>query len=348
MLGAVFLLSTSPWAKLASQEARPTPGTKKRFQPVIGDTSTLKSLIERARPIPKRSELVRHFVSLELAARAYNERKVPGAYIFGSKALRAEFDRINQLRMKGALLSLSMQLKRAQFEMLAWQPVYHWQVLEVAERGKVQGACPQTRNELTGKDWDGFQAVTYINRKSKRVVVAIAGTDPESKADLLNDWIALRGRAAPHFEVACAYLQHVIRQYSARFLGYSFACSGHSLGGGACSVAANRLGRTGITLNPIGTQKLIVGALTFRPSKISNYIDPKDFALDLYKRFNLHPEGRIYWITEKSVDSDLLQTVVQFLRRQPKIVRIWESYLAHSATRSLDRLTKYQRLKRLR
>ncbi len=348
VLGVLLLFATVASRDADGQEVLGSSLAKKPFQSVVGQTSTLRGLIERARPIPKRAELVRHFEALELANRVYRERLGHGSFIFGSDVLRREYERLNALRTKGAILTLSAQIRRALFETLAWQPVYHWQVLEHAAEGKVQGECPQTRRELTANDWKGFQAVTYINHQSKRIVVAIAGTDPASKADVFNDWVALWGRTAPHFDVACAYFQHVMRHYSARFSGYSFACSGHSLGGGACSVAASRLGRVGIALNPIGTHQQIKGQVLSQRSTMVNYIDPKDFALDLYRRFNRHPDSRIYWIADKPISRDLLQSFLQLVRRQPKIVRLWDSYLAHSATLSLDRLAKIQKLRRLR
>ncbi|MEM9359159.1 MAG: hypothetical protein AAGB04_23490 [Pseudomonadota bacterium] len=348
VLGALLVTATAASRDADGQEALGSSLAKKPFQSVVGQTSTLRGLIEQARPLPERAEFVRHFGALELANRVYREQLEPGSFIFGSDVIRREYERLNALRTKGAVLTLSAQIKRALFEALAWQPVYHWQVLEYAAEGKVQGECPQTRRELTANDWKGFQAVTYINHQSKRIVVAIAGTDPASKADVFNDWVALTGRVAPHFDVSCAYFQHVIRQYGSRFAGYSFACSGHSLGGGACSVAASRLGRMGIALNPIGTHQQIKGQVLPQQSTMVNYIDPKDFALDLYRRFNRHPDGRVYWIADKPVSRDLLQSFLQLLRRQPKIVRLWDSYLAHSATLSLDRLAKIQKLQRLK
>ncbi|MEM8975050.1 MAG: hypothetical protein AAGD43_23570 [Pseudomonadota bacterium] len=347
VLGALLLAVTGTSNDAAGQEPRRSSLANKPFQSVVGQKSSLRGLIELARPIPKRAEFVGHFEAMELATRAYHERLEPGSFVFGTNSLRRDYERLNVLRIKGAILTLSGQVQRALFEPLAWQPVYHWQVLERAKAGRVRDVCEQTRRKLTADDWKGFQAVTYVNHQSKRIVVAIAGTDPESKADLFNDWVALLGKTAPHFDVACAYFQHVIRYYGSRFAGYSFACSGHSLGGGACSVAASRLGRVGIALNPIGTHQLITGAVVARRSMMANYIDPKDFALDLYKRFNRHPDGRIYWIAEKPISLDLLQSFVQLLRRQPKISRLWESYLAHSATLSLDRLAKIHKLRRL-
>ena len=348
MFGAFLLVAPGPWQELASQETQSNRPKGQIFQSVVGDKSTLKSLIELARPIPRRAEFVNHFVALELAARSYNEHLKAGSFVFGTPALRNDFDRFEALQKKGVTLKLSGQLRQALFKSLAWQPVYHWQVLEVAQRSNVSEACSQTRRELSAEDWKGFQAVTYINHRSKRVVVAIAGTDPESKDDLFNDLVALRGKQAPHFEVACAYLQHLRRTYASRFAGYRYSCSGHSLGGGACSVAATRLGLRGVTLNPIGTQRTIRGPILAQPTLIANYIDPKDFALGLYKTFDLNPNGRIYWISDKPMSQSLLETFYQFVRRQPKIVRMWDSYLAHSATRSLDRLSKFQRIGRFK
>ena len=344
----MLLAFTGTWGIAAGQEPRGSSLAKKPFQSVVGQKATLRGLIERARPIPRRAQFIRHFEALELATRAYDERLDAGSFVLGTAALRQEFERLDVLRRKGALLTLSAQVKRAQFQSLAWQPVYHWQVLEHAAEHKVQGACSQTQRKLTAGDWKGFKAVTYVNHQSKRVVVAIAGTDPGSKADYFNDWVALWGATAPHFDVACAYFQHVVRYYGSRLAGYSYACSGHSLGGGACSVAAGWLDRPGITLNPIGTHQAISGPVIARSSTMVNYIDPKDFALDLYKRFNRHPDGRIYWIADRPVSLDMIQSLVQLLRRQPKIVRMWESYLAHSATLSLDRLAKIQKLRRLK
>ena len=348
MLGTLLLMAASPWQQLAGQEKQPNGSQTRVFQSVIGDKSTLKSLFELARPIPRRAEFVNHFIALELAARSYKEPLKAGSFVFGSSALRNDFDRLDALRQKGVTLKLSGQLRQALFKALAWQPVYHWQVLEVAERSNVRAACSQTRRELRAEDWQGFQAVTYVNHRSKDVVVAIAGTDPGSKDDLFNDLVALRGKQAPHFEVACAYFQHLRRTYASQLAGYSYSCSGHSLGGGACSVAATRLGLRGVTLNPIGTQRTVRGPVLAQPSMIANYIDPKDFALSLYKTFDLNPNGRIYWISDKPMSQGLLESFYQFIRRQPKIVRMWDSYLAHSATRSLDRLSKFQRIGRFK
>ena len=74
----------------------------------------------------------------ELAARSYNQQLKAGYFVFGSSALRKDFDRLNALRQKGVPLKLSGELRQALFKALAWQPVYHWQVLELAVRHNVR------------------------------------------------------------------------------------------------------------------------------------------------------------------------------------------------------------------
>ena len=73
MLGTLLLMAASPWQQLAGQEKQPNGSQTRVFQSVIGDKSTLKSLFELARPIPRRAEFVNHFIALELAARSYKE-----------------------------------------------------------------------------------------------------------------------------------------------------------------------------------------------------------------------------------------------------------------------------------
>lgn len=361
---ATMLLSQSS----LSQEQKPT--VPKRFEPVVGHQSSLsRDLGAQREPdqqrMPARSVLIDHLQALELAFRVYSEASRPETFIFGDDLTRQNFDRLKPHAEDLARepTSLRNQYVASQFEFFEWQPVYHWKVLDIADRTNVRGSCSEPsegRTPDTDREaWRGFRAVTYVNHRARRVVVAVAGTDVFSADDWKNDLVALGGYTAPYFEVACAYMRHIIETYKARLKDYEFECAGHSLGGGACSHAASRLGLRGVTLNPIGTVKSLrvkpfrtgVSSNTGARPGIFNYVDPEDPAHFAYKAADRVPSGLIYWIAPHPNENagGMLDGVLQFLKpKKSAIERAWATYQAHRATISLDRLVEFEKLARIR
>ena len=371
---ALFIGTAAALAGMVvSQVAMPQPDggkTNQKFEAVDGHKSSLKRDLSRqeapaADRMPARPVLIAHLQSLELASRVYTEQQPTRAFVFGDTQIRENFLRLlpQAASLDGSPTSLENQFIASQFSRFDWQPVYHWQVLDIAKQTEVKGGCARPgqlkAHEITARDWGGFRAVSYVNHRARRVVVAIAGTNPWSLTDWNNDLTALMGETAPYFDVACAYMQHIIATYQPRFENYEFECAGHSLGGGACSYAASRLGRRGVTLNPIGT----VATLRVKPLRIDtlsgeqaergifNYVDPGDPAYHTYKAANRVHRGAIYWIEPRQgkKPESLLGRVSKFLMpKRTAVERAWATYQAHQATTSLDRLVNFENLTRIR
>ena len=365
-------LALAMWVSISA----PTPvkaqsDEKSKFEPVRGLKSSLKQDLlasgaaSRER-MPERAVLIDHLQSLELAQRAYTETKQPETYVFGSNLERRDFDMLRLWDVSGQQNptgGLRDQFIRAQYKKFGWQPVYFWKILDIADQAAVKGSCQSGTDgiirNLDADAWRGFKAVTYVNNRTRRVVVAIAGTDMLGADDWINDAKALVGVTAPYFEVACAYMRHVVETYEKKFKNYRFECAGHSLGGGACSFAANRLGRRGVTLNPIGTSAELRGKLVgmtnlpeARASEgVFNYVDPDDPAHAVYKAANRVKSGAVYWIkpAEQKEPRSVLDRVGDFLKPRKNIFqRAWARYQAHSANVSLDRLVANEGLARIR
>lgn len=369
MIGTVAALATMlPTQAVLSQQGRLE--TDQKREPVAGHQSSLtRDLAQRDSTVldrlPTRSVLITHLQSLELASRVYTEQEPPGAFVFGNTSIRESYLRLlpQAANHDRNSTSLRSQFIASQFTRFDWQPVYHWQVLNIANQADVKGACARPgqleAQEIASDAWRGFHAISYVNHNSRRVVVAIGGTNLWSFADWNNDVVALMGETAPYFDVACAYMQHIIATYQSHFEHYEFECTGHSLGGGACSYAASRLGRRGVTLNPIGTVATprvkpfrtdgIVGEHAQRG--IFNYVDPEDPAYHTYKAANRGHSGLIYWIApqpDKKAGS-MFDRVTKFLTpKRSAVERAWATYQAHRAATSVDRLVNFENLVRIR
>jgi hypothetical protein len=177
----------------------------------------------------------------------------------------------------------------------------------------------------------------------------LRGTKLSSLADLKNDLAALLRKKPPQFDEALDYFRSVLDRYEDKLPGYTFACTGHSLGGGACAYAAAMLSRPGVTLNPIGS-KWISGIPEPSKPTIVNYIDPSDLAYKTFSLVRLPPVGQHYWIKDPPGDGGWLATakkIYRFFRPENSLTRLQKSIEAHSADGSLTRLAQYQNLPRL-
>lgn len=373
VVGFIVVAVTLMLALMVSVPVQAQREAGSKFEPVTGAKSLLRrDLLASGRlnqeRMPKRPVLIEHLQSLELAQRAYTEPNRPGAYVFGRDLNRRDFDRLksgqsSNLSGQHKAGGLRSQFVASQYEQFDWQPIYFWQVLDIADQAAVKGSCERDANgkvrQLDASAWRGFHAVTYVNHRSRRIVVAIAGTDFLSVDDWKNDAKALIGVAAPYFEAACAYMQHIIEAHSGELKNYRFECAGHSLGGGACSVAANRLGRRGVTLNPIGTSSIsrgrVVGKIKVTGARadsgVFNYVDPDDPAHAVYKAASRETSGAVYWIKPPPKDKapSTWERVKELVKPRKNIFeRAWASYQAHSANVSLDRLVAYEHLSRIK
>jgi hypothetical protein len=221
---------------------------------------------------------------------------------------------------------------------------YHLQ-----ELGSPTGRDTKLANEQTPAPFSGFSAATYVNHRSKHVVLAIAGTKLSSLADLKNDLAALLRRKPQQFDEALDYFRSVLDRYKSKLPGYTFACTGHSLGGGACAYAAAILSRPSVTLNPIGS-KWISGIPEPSKPTIVNYIDPNDLAYKTFSLVRLPPVGQLYWIKDPPHNAGWLaaaKKIYRYFRPENSLTRLQKSIEAHSADGSLTRLAQHENLPRL-
>ena len=302
------------------------------------------STIEGA--LPEKSKIIEDIQLLELASRVYEENSRPGNYVFGSDHLRRIFEHPSS--PKRSLLAQTHAMIRGQVND---EPVYHWQLLETDRLSVASSADSDERGDglVSRACKSGFSAAVYINQRSKRIVIAIAGTKITSWTDINNDVAALVRLQPAQFQVALRYIRSVLRRHRATYPGFSYMCTGHSLGGGVCAYAAAELQLPAVVLNPISTQD-ITGAARYTSAVIESYIDPKDFAYELYKRAMLLPTGKIYWIKEDPSTEGWLTRVERFYRSvipDGKFNRLHKAIEAHSVNGSLDRLSKVAGLPRL-
>ncbi len=311
-----------------------------------GNLSGANGHEENVRKLPKGEQLVRDFEAMELAIKAYDKVLPTKTYVFGSDHQRKLLK-----PSSGHEHSLIKSTRQMILDQYAHRPVYDWQVLEssapVAVGCKLAGEV--TTPDVSAEAWQGFSATTYVNHTSKQIVVAIAGTDILSLSDLNNDRLALMHSKPPHFDAACAYFQDVIKRYEAKFDQYEFSCTGHSLGGGACSYAAAMLGRPAVTLNPIGNKWQPVGSNAPRAA-IRHYIDPDDLAYNVFKTIQLPPVGTIYWIKAPPKESTFFDGLLQIYRifkPETTLQRFSKAHQSHSASNALDRLGNIAKIQRL-
>jgi hypothetical protein len=344
LLRALLVVVVTAWPAQA-QLAGGQDGTSRPFAPVVGmdgrQIVSLRELAKRARDFPERSRLVRHYQFMELATRVYGETDSIGSFVFGADAQRAYFD--GDTRSRSRLLEDTKRLIREQVDN---QPVYHWKLLHKSEQVFGDG---ERSYDVAAAKAAGFLAATYVNHGLKQVVVAIAGTDPLSLADIKNDLAALVRMKPSQFDHALSYFRDALERYRRKLPGYAFACTGHSLGGGACAYAAAMLGEPAVVLNPIGA-KWIAGLPDPRGTRIENYIDPDDFAFAVYSRAQLPPVGELYWIKQHRPENgawERLKKAYRLLRPENSVSRVAKSIAAHSADTSLTRLARFKNLPRL-
>ncbi len=261
-------------------------------------------------------------VALELASRAYDEHRAPGQSAFQSRS--------------------------------------DWRVLEHA----VSAMQPALRQRAEAS---GFDATAYVNHTERRIIIAIAGSCTrlffgarqaavKSQQECKKDWIdndinaALKDARAPdQFGVARDYIGAAIDRHVPPDGGssYTFECSGHSLGGGACAFAAAALGLRATTLNPISAGVLQAA----RPELIANYVVEGDLARIVYGLRGLAPTGIVYVIDDgrdrlkpilQAVSYGALRGTAYFIGRQ-----FVEAFLDHKLGQGLDRLAEQAQMKRL-
>jgi hypothetical protein len=120
-----------------------------------------------------------------------------------------------------------------------------------------------------------------VNKRAKRIVIAIGGTSFRDLGDLKTDYAALRHTVLPEqFRIALDYARDVRERFGAT---HAISCSGHSLGGGACAYLAATLGMKAVTINPIAA------AMPHRVCKhyltrIDNYVMGQDIAFLTYQK----------------------------------------------------------------
>ena len=172
------------------------------------------STIEGA--LPEKGKIIEDMQLLELASRVYEERTRPGNYVFGSDRLRRIFEQPGS--PKSSLLAQTHAMIRSQVNN---EPVYHWQLVEtdslsvaspVHSDEKGDGLVSQARKS-------GFSAAVYINLRSKRIVIAIAGTKVTSWTDIKNDVAALVRLQPAQFQVGLRYIRSVLRRHRPTYPG---------------------------------------------------------------------------------------------------------------------------------
>lgn len=101
----------------------------------------------------------------------------------------------------------------------------------------------------------GFQAALFENSVTGARILAFAGTNPVSMADLFTDRAVLDGETPPQFDQALATYRNVIEQYGSANL----TLTGHSLGGGLASYVAAMSSNSpsAVVFNSLGISKLV-------------------------------------------------------------------------------------------
>ena len=273
------------------------------------------------RAVDQRSA-TRDIVALELANRAYDETQTPGRSAFTAAK--------------------------------------DWRVLEHA----VGAMDPALRHRAVES---GFDATAYINSAERRIIVAIAGSCSrmwlgsrqaalKSQLECRKDWIdndinaaLIRKQTPAQFLVARDYIASVIARHGADDAGPAFAvaCSGHSLGGGACAFAASALSIPATTLNPISAGVLRID----RPDQIVNYVVQGDLARVVYGLRGLAPTGTVYVVDDgrdhlkpvlRAMQYGALRGTAYFVSRH-----VVEAFMDHTLGNALDRLVAQAGIKRV-
>ena len=83
--------------------------------------------------------------------------------------------------------------------------------------------------QISDSRWDSYFGVAYKNESTKHIVIAHKGTDPKNLGDLLTDTEGIvANRRTGHQEYAKDFTDLVIGNPENE--GYTFSCTGHSLG----------------------------------------------------------------------------------------------------------------------
>ncbi len=133
-----------------------------------------------------------------------------------------------------------------------------------------------------------YRAVAFINEDSKEVLIANAGTDPLSRSDILDDIALKNGRLPYKFESAKYFLDNVINLLE-NPLEYTFAITGHSLGGVMSDLVACELASRGFkvessyTFDNPGSKPVVENAL--KEGSLSEF---EQSSID-FKAYNARP-----------------------------------------------------------
>jgi len=126
----------------------------------------------------------------------------------------------------------------------------------------VNGATMRLDPSMLDDPASGFQAAVY-QRDSGEVVVAFAGTDPSSMADIGTDIAQGLGIGTRQYTQA----ESLATQMAATFGVENVAFTGHSLGGGLAATAAMAAGSHGVTFNAAGPSDETLRSLGYSPNE---------------------------------------------------------------------------------
>lgn len=236
-----------------------------------------------------------------------------------------------------------------------------WRTLEAA----AARAAPQYRARLKEA---GFSAFSYVNERTKTIVVAIQGSrdptlrqmimNPEMLSDAIVDWwindlrdALLRGENPPQFHIARQYVEAIKRAYGGE---YTIICSGHSLGGGACVHAAGNAGVRAVVINPISSGAPLPPE---NAHLIDNYVVEGDFAQTVYSKVGRTYFGNHYRISnapdsevETARTGGVVGGIVDGAARLAERVGLAGAHAvdAHRVDRALDNLALQMNLDRVK
>lgn len=192
----------------------------------------------------------------------------------------------------------------------------------------------------------GFLAYAFLNEKEGKIVVGVQGSRgphraiiPGEKRDVYQDWITQDAKAVAfgkiptQFRAAEAYVRDIKSQYGDR---YVVDCTGHSLGGGACSYAASQIpGVHAVVINPISANSVA----TQNAYLIDNYVVPGDLAQVVNKGFERGLTGWAYQIPDPLTPSSGVA------QSTPSIVVLGNEPVGrHFADRALEAIRRNQDL----
>jgi hypothetical protein len=149
----------------------------------------------------------------------------------------------------------------------------------------------------------GFNSALYsrvvfnsqTNRTETQYCYVLAGTDPLSGTDWIEDGNQALGKSAPQYTQALENAKKI--QKNGILSGHDFTVTGHSLGGGLASAISLKLNVHGITFNAAGLHnetKNDWGIHHDKRANIDAYVVESEIVHSVQGKFGLVAEGRMH------------------------------------------------------